>query len=106
MINLASAAGYIDDVRWQFAKTMPEWPHEYTIKAWRPKLSSAFEQFCQLILDQGNVEPWPPAPDKPIYHNHYLVIGSHKYWAMGPLGDGDPIEAKSVINRELCHVPE
>lgn len=80
---------------------MPDWPHEYTIKAWRPELGEAFETFCRLILNEGFVEPWPPAPDKPIYHNHYLVIGGHKYWAMGPLGDGDPIEGKSVINREV-----
>jgi hypothetical protein len=106
MIDLERAAGYVDDVRWRFAKTMPEWPHEYTIKAWRPELSAAFESFCQLILDEGVVEPWPPAPDRPIYHNCYLVIGAHKYWAMGPLGDRDPIEGKSVINRELQRLAE
>lgn len=27
---------YIGQVRWQFAKTMPDWPHEYTVKAWCP----------------------------------------------------------------------
>lgn len=87
-------------MRWQFAKTMPDWPHEYTIKSWRPELAEQFEAFCRLIQHAGNVEAWPPPPSPARYHNHYLVIGDHKYWAMGPLGDADAIEHKSVINRE------
>jgi hypothetical protein len=34
-----------------------------------------------------------------VYHNRYLVLGSWKYWAMGPLGDLDQIEGKTVTNR-------
>ena len=30
------ALAYIAKVRWQFAKTMPQWPHEYTVREWRP----------------------------------------------------------------------
>jgi len=45
---------------------------------------------------------WTPAP--PRYHNHYLVVDGHRYWAMGPLGDADPIEAKTVINRGVREV--
>lgn len=72
---------YLDEVRWQFAKTMPDWPQEYTIKSWRPDLAHEFELFCQLIVDEGVAEPWPPPPAAAIYHNHYLVIGEWKYWA-------------------------
>jgi hypothetical protein len=32
------ARAYIADVRWQFAKTMPQWPHEYTVREWRTDL--------------------------------------------------------------------
>jgi len=90
---------FISQVRWQYARTMPDWPHEYTIKAGRPDLHDAFEAFCRLIEAEGTVEPWPPAPAATIYRNRYLIIGCHKYWAMGPLGDRDEIGAKTVINR-------
>jgi hypothetical protein len=95
----AAAVTFIDEARWRFAKTMPDWPHEYTVKAWRPESSATFEAFCQHILDEGVVHPWPPPPAEPIYHNHYLVIGEHRYWAMGPRGDSDPVSDKTVINR-------
>jgi hypothetical protein len=95
----AAALIFIDAARWQFAKTMPDWPHEYTIKAWRPHAEAAFVAFCQHILDEGAVEPWPPPPADPTHHNRYLVIGEHKYWAMGPKGDCDPVPDKTVINR-------
>ena len=92
---------YIATVRWQFATTMPLWPHEYTVKAWRPDLADEFEAFCRLIATEGFVEPWPPPPEQPIYHNRYLVVGRHKYWGMGDRGDKDPPEDMTVINRAV-----
>ena len=90
---------YIGQVRWQVAKTMPDWPHEYTVKAWRPELTDAFVAFCRLIANEGVIEPWPPPPSAAIYHNSYLVLDGHKYWALGPNGDLDPPEEMTVINR-------
>lgn len=84
---------------------MPDWPHGYTVKQWRPDLADRFESFCRLIRDEGFIEPWPPAPARAIHHNHYLVIGEHKYWAMGPQGDSDPIAEKTVINRAVLPSP-
>lgn len=98
-MDLTQASAYIAEVRWQYAKTMPDWPHEYTIKAWRPDLANDFEAMCELIYGEGVAEPWPPPPAEPIYQNSYLVIGDHKYWAMGPLGDADPVRKKTVVNR-------
>ncbi|RHW29023.1 hypothetical protein D0Z08_00945 [Nocardioides immobilis] len=69
------------------------------MKAWRPDLLEDFVALCQLIGAHGVQEPWPPPPARPIYHNHYLVLGKHKYWAMGPQGDSDPPDEKTVINR-------
>jgi hypothetical protein len=99
--GIDAASAYLATVRWKFASTMPDWPHEYTVKTWRPELATDFEAFCWLIRAQGFVEPWPPAPARPIYHNHYLVIGEWKYWAMGTNGDQDPVEELTVINRAL-----
>ena len=90
---------FIESRRWQYARTMPDWPHEYTVKDWKPEESAEFVAFCQVIQTQGSVEPWPPPPASPRYLNRYLVIGAHKYWAMGPQGDRDPVEEKTVINR-------
>ncbi len=98
-VALDEARMFISEVRWQFAKTMPDWPHEYTVKSWRPDLAERFEALCALIHDRGIVEPWPPPPAATIYRNHYLVIGEHKYWAMGPLGDRDQIDERTIINR-------
>lgn len=100
-LDLVEAKLYIAQVRWRYAKTMPDWPHEYTIKAWRPEMSGAFEQLCRLIQDEGQVAAWPPPPAAAIYHNAYLVITPHRYWAMGPRGDQDPITERTVINRAL-----
>src|SRR4051812_980779 len=97
--GIDEAVAYIEKVRWQFAKTMPDWPHEYTVKSWRPELVTEFEAFCRLIAQEGFVEPWPPAPARAIYHNRYLVVGAFKYWAMGAHGDLDPPETMTVINR-------
>jgi hypothetical protein len=99
--GMDEADAYIARVRWQFAVTMPEWPHEYTVKAWQLEWSPDFDAFCRLIAQHGFVEPWPPPPARVIYHNHYLVIGRHKYWAMGAHGDLDPPEQMTVINRAL-----
>lgn len=97
----AALRHYLGQVRWHFARTMPDWPHEYTVKAWRPDLYKAFEDACRVIAARGTVEPWPPPPAQAIYHNRYLVIDGHKYWAMGPQGDLDPPEEMTVINRAV-----
>lgn len=97
--GMDAARAYIEKARWKFASTMPDWPHEYTVKAWRSELVTDFEAFCLLIRTEGFVEPWPPAAATPIYHNHYLVIDGWKYWAMGSDGDRDPIEELTVLNR-------
>jgi hypothetical protein len=80
---------------------MPCWPHEYTVKEWRPEWTAEFEAFCRMIACDGVAAPWPPPPDEPIYHNRYLVIGPFKYWAMGPDGDRNSPEEMTVINRCL-----
>lgn len=88
------AAEYIAAVRWQFAKTMPQWPHEYTVRTWRPELVSEFEAFVRLIREQGVVKPWPRDAVPPRYRHTYLLLGSWEYWTMG-----EPLAETTVINR-------
>ena len=55
----SALADYIRKVRWQFAYTMPDRPHEYTVKAWRPDLHESFEEACRVIamLGRGRHHP-------------------------------------------------
>jgi hypothetical protein len=92
--DLQTARSYIASVRWQFAKTMPQWPHEYTVRAWRPDLSQAFSAFAQLARAEGVIKPWPRESASPRYHHSYLEIDGWEYWTMG-----EPIEGTTVINR-------
>ena len=59
------AREYIHQVRWQFAKTMPQWPHEYTVRDWRSDLEAEFVDFAVLIRREGVVKPWPRDAAKP-----------------------------------------
>jgi hypothetical protein len=86
---------YIAQVRWQFAKTMPQWPHEYTVREWRPDLEQEFSEFVALIRREGIVKPWPPDVGVSRYHHTYLEIDGWDYWSMG-----EPIAETTVINRE------
>ena len=88
------AVEYIDKVRWQFAKTMPRWPHEYTVREWHPELDGAFERFASLIRQTGVVKAWPYGSTNPRYHHTYLTIGVFEYWTMG-----EALSETTVINR-------
>ena len=52
--GIEDARAYIDEVRWQFAKTMPQWPHEYTVRDWRTDLDDIFADFVELVRAQGS----------------------------------------------------
>jgi hypothetical protein len=72
--SIDDARSYIAGVRWQNAKTMPQWPHEYTVRDWRPSLEREFLEFVILIRRDGVVKPWPPDVPAPRYHHTYLVL--------------------------------
>ena len=83
--------------RWQYATTMPRWPHVYTVRDWWPD-DRDFAGACEVIARKGVAIPWPPPPARPIYHNRYFVTDGLKFWAMGPLGDKDLPSGCTVIN--------
>lgn len=87
---------YVAEVLWQFAKTMPQWPHEYTVREWRPDLEREFFEFVVLICRDGVVEPWPRDTSTPRYHHTYLELDGWEYWTMGA-----PVPKTAVINRAL-----
>ena len=88
------ARAYIAEVRWKFAGTMPQWPHEYTVRDWRPDLDEDFARMVALIRREGVVKPWPRDSTAPRYHFPYLEIDGWEYWSMG-----EPVPDTIVINR-------
>jgi hypothetical protein len=84
----------IGRVRWQFAKTMPQWPHEYTVSDWRPEWRAEFLDLVALIHRDGVVKPWPRDAAVPRYRHTYLALDGWEYWTMG-----EPDPETVLINR-------
>lgn len=95
--DVQDAVRYIAAARWQFASTMPQWPHEYTLRSWRSDLDLEFAAMVQLIREKGVIKPWPKDVAVPRYHHSYLEVDGWQYWTMG-----EPIEETILINR--CRV--
>jgi hypothetical protein len=79
---------YITSVKWQFAKTMPDNPHEYTMTEWNPDKKELFDEFVLFIRKNG-------------YEGYYFQkkfmyydFDGYKYWTMG-----NPLEETTLINR-------
>lgn len=79
---------FIQSSQWRFAKTMPQIPHEYVIRNWRPDKEPVFVRFAMLIRDQGY--------DAKFFDTtyRYLDIDGWKYWTMG-----DTPDETIIINR-------
>lgn len=87
-MTISEAEKYLQSVRWQYAKTYPNAPHEYTCLAWKPDTKQQMTDFARLIQDAGFTE---------IFANRgykVLVIGGMKYWTMD-----FPLENTDLINR-------
>jgi hypothetical protein len=57
--TLDDARTYIAKVRWQFAATMAQWPHEYTVLKWRQELEP---EFFSLAPGLSHASLSPPLP--------------------------------------------
>ena len=86
------ARAYIGSVRWQFAKTMPQWPHEYTVRRFEdPQEQQAlFERAVEFIRANGECRKFEPTGRMSVY----LDIDERQYWTMGA-----PVEKTIIINR-------
>jgi hypothetical protein len=74
------------EAKWTFAKTMPEWPHEYIV---RERVDEKlFEQLVRHIRANGHEEVF--YTEKYIYFEEDGLL----YWTMG-----EPIEETDIINR-------
>ena len=77
---------FIDSVQWTFAKTMPEWPHEYIV---RDRVDeNLFMMLAQHIRSQGYEAKFYERT-LTYYDNAGMV-----YWTMG-----EPIGETTIVNR-------
>ena len=78
--------GFIDSSQWTFAKTMPEWPHEYIV---RERVDVAlFVRLVRHIRTNGY--------EGKFYRKRitYFDDGGMVYWTMG-----EPLEETIILNR-------
>jgi len=73
-------------IRWTFAKTVPDQPHEY----WRAGADPDYPRLAGMIRRHGTSRSWPPATSE--LHGkvrprpyRYLQVGHYEYW-VGPAG--------------------
>lgn len=73
--GIEEAGAYIDQVRRQFAKTMPQSPHENTARHWRPKPEQEVEAMATLNRAAGTVNAmvW-----RPSYSEAFNLLVKHK----------------------------
>jgi hypothetical protein len=77
---------FIDSMQWTFAKTMPEWPHEYIVRS--RAFDERFEQLVCHIRERGYEGKFY---QKTItYYDDRGMV----YWTMGA-----PLDETIIINR-------
>lgn len=79
---------FITRCDWTFAKTMPQYPHEYIVRGKCPLSNEEFEYFVWAQRTLGIYETWG------AYRQPYLYIDGYKYWTMGAA-----VEETIIINR-------
>jgi hypothetical protein len=77
---------FVDESAWTFAKTMPEWPHEYIV---RERVDEAlFEELVRHIRAHGS---------EGHFYRRVLIYYEEAglvYWTMGA-----PIHETTIVNR-------
>lgn len=78
--------------QWRYAKTMPQWPHEYTVRRYEDpeKDQALFEEAVGFIRTHGESREFEPTGKSAVYFD----IDGRQYWTMGA-----PIEETIIINR-------
>ncbi|MCK9364442.1 MAG: hypothetical protein M0P74_12695 [Syntrophales bacterium] len=77
---------FIESSQWTFAKTMPEWPHEYLV---RDRVDRVLFEALSRHIRQHGIE-------QSFYQRvlTYFAEDGLLYWTMG-----EPIEETTIINR-------
>lgn len=83
---------FIGTRRWRYAKTMPQWPHEYSVRRFDDPAEDQvlFEEAVAFIRAYGERRRFEPTGKSSVY----LDIDGLQYWSMGA-----PVEETIIINR-------
>ena len=84
---------FIEKTRWQYAKTMPDDPHEYTVRSWCD--DQEFENAVRFIQSKGKRQRWWSMVQA-YYYIESKNVGELKYWTMGSAP-----EETTIINRAV-----
>lgn len=88
-ITKDEAREIIKRFHWQFAKSMPQIPHYYTVKSKRSKRDAEdYEKLYTYIYENHYIKYFYGKPYK------YVDIDNYSYWIMT-----DDIRASIIINR-------
>lgn len=79
-------AAFVARAPWRFAATMPEVPHEYTLR--RQHDPQVFEAAVRFIREHGRPARWGRTT------RIYFELDGKRYWTMGW-----PVEQTIVLNR-------
>jgi hypothetical protein len=87
--DLARARRFIASCRWTYAKTVPQYPHEYNVRHWlTPEQQAEFDWLAAVIARFGY-------PGRFWQQNwRYLDIGEFKFWTSRTI-DG----SGAILNR-------
>ena len=83
---------FVRDRKWRYAKTMPQWPHEYTVRKFEDPAEdqALFEAAVLNISEHGERRKFEPTGNSFVY----LELDGRQYWTMGA-----PIRETIIINR-------
>jgi len=92
----AAIAAALEAREWTVAKSMPDEPHEYTLR-WQWPTDRLWQRVVRFIQTRGHVETYRG------YRYRVLVLGGFKYWAMrGRHKPPEPFTSRDlvIINRK------
>ena len=75
-MNSKEITNFINSVKWTFAKTMPQIPHEYIVTEHYPNKSKEINDFIAHINSHGYTKSFYGKEYK------YLEIDGYKYWVI------------------------
>lgn len=81
----------LNSLKWRFAKTMPEIPHEYIVIEDYPEKAKEITAFINSIEKNGYIKQFYGKEYK------YLDINNYKYWVMGNIINRTKMKAGNEI---------
>ena len=78
---------------WRFAKTMPQWPHEYTVRKYEDpaEAQALFEEAVAFIRANGERRTFEPTGKSSLYFD----IDGRQYWTMGASRGNNPVRGNA-----------